>query len=977
MAPVTAITAAAFVSLLVSTAMAAERRVDPRLAPSSPVHAAQSAPAADGDDSVAVVTFSNISGAAEDDWIGRGIAETLTADLEGGGRVLVFGHQAVSHALETLSAGRDARIEATWATEIEAGRLLGSRWIVSGGYQRLGDRVRVIARVVEVATATVIHTAKVDGLMPELFGLQDRLSAELRRGLPAGGGRGTTSAAARAPTRSEPVNGALEPPAPAPADATTASRGRGFVAPATAAIIDGPPPPVAPEIVARDAAGGVTVRAVRLAEPFRLDGRLDETIYETVQPVSGFIQQLPDEGEPATERTEAWVSYDAQNVYVSARLWDSAPESQWIANEMQRDSTQLIQNDTFRVALDTFYDRRNASLFMVNPIGGFRDVEISDEGNPNSDWNPVWDVRTGRFDGGWTVEMEIPFKSLRYRSGASQIWGLQLGRRIRRKNESSHLTPVPISAGPGLWRLSEAATLTGIEVPPGNRRFEVKPYTIGSLATDINAVPRVSNQGDGAFGFDVKYGVTQNLTTDVTYNTDFAQVEVDEQQVNLTRFSLFFPEKREFFLEGQGIFDFGRGVNVFRGGSGGGGRRPGGGGSFFGGGDAPTIFFSRRIGLSGGRTMPILGGGRLTGKAGKFSIGALNIQADDAPDANALATNFTVLRMKRDILRRSRIGGIFTGRSVSTVGDGSNEAYGLDAALSFYDYVNFSGYYARTQTPGLEGDNASYQGAFNYTGDLYGLQLDHLLVGDNFNPEVGFLRRDDFRRTFTSARFSPRPTSIGAVRQFTWEASLDYIENGAGQVETRLAQARFQTEFENSDLFGVGVQQSYEVLVQPFHITPTVSIPVGGYDFQDVFLSYSMGAQRRVSGTWSFQRGGFFNGHITAVGYSRGRIEVTPQLSIEPSVSINRIDLPEGAFTAKLVTGRVTYTFTPRMFFGSLVQYNSSRDSLSANLRLRWEYQPGSELFLVYNDQRDTSLRGAPVLENRAFVVKFTRLFRF
>ena len=291
--------------------------------------------------------------------------------------------------------------------------------------------------------------------------------------------------------------------------------------------------------------------------------------------------------------------------------------------------------------------------------------------------------------------------------------------------------------------------------------------------------------------------------------------------------------------------------------------------------------------------------------------------------------------------------------------------------------MNFSGYYARTQTPGLEGDNASYQGAFNYTGDLYGLQLDHLLVGDNFNPEVGFLRRDDFRRTFTSARFSPRPTSIGAVRQFTWEASLDYIENGAGQVETRLAQARFQTEFENSDLFGVGVQQSYEVLVQPFHITPTVSIPVGGYDFQDVFLSYSMGAQRRVSGTWSFQRGGFFNGHITAVGYSRGRIEVTPQLSIEPSVSINRIDLPEGAFTAKLVTGRVTYTFTPRMFFGSLVQYNSSRDSLSANLRLRWEYQPGSELFLVYNDQRDTSLRGAPVLENRAFVVKFTRLFRF
>ena len=957
MAPVTAITAATFVLLSVSTAMAAERRVDPGLPPSSPVHAAQSAPAAEADDNVAVVAFSNITGAAEDDWIGRGIVETLTADLEGVGSVLVVGRQAVSGALENRSAGQGASAEATETTEIEAGRLLGARWIVSGGYQRLGDRMRITARVVEVETATVVHTAKVDGLITELFALQDRLAAELKRGLPAGGGAGATSATARAPTSSEPVNAAVEPPAPAPVSATTAFGGSGFASPAAAVIIDGPPPPVPPETIARDAAGRATVRAVRLTESWRLDGALDEAIYEEVPPVSGFIQQLPNEGEPATERTEAWVFYDAQNVYVGARLWDSAPESQWIANTMQHDSVQLIQNDRFIVAFDTFYDRRNGVVFMVNPIGGFRDFAITDEGSPNSDWNPVWDVRTGRFDGGWTVEMEIPFKSLRYRPGTSQIWGLQFGRRIRRKNENTHLTPVPISARGGMLRLSAAGTLTGVEVPRGNRTFEVKPYAIGSLATDINAVPRVSNQGDGAFGFDVKYGVTENLTTDFTYNTDFAQVEVDDQQVNLTRFSLFFPEKREFFLEGRGIFDFGRGARF--------------------GGDAPTIFFSRRIGLSGGRTVPILGGGRLTGKVGRFSIGAVNIQTDDASDANAVATNFTVLRVKRDILRRSRIGAIFTGRSVSTVGDGSNEAYGLDAAFSFYDNVNFNGYYARTRTLGLEGDDASYQAAFSYTGDLYGFQVDHLLVGDSFNPEVGFLRRDDFRRTFTSAQFSPRPASIRAVRQFTWRASLDYIENGAGRVETRIAQARFQTEFENSDRFSVDVQRSYELLVRPFRIASDVTIPVGGYDFQNLLASFSMGAQRRVSGTFSIQRGEFFNGHITAVGYRRGRIEVTPQLSVEPSISINRIDLPEGVFTARLVTSRATYTLTPRMFFGGLLQYNSSNDSLSMNLRLRWEYQPGSELFVVYNDQRDTTLRGVPLLENRAFVVKLTRLFRF
>ena len=227
---------------------------------------------------------------------------------------------------------------------------------------------------------------------------------------------------------------------------------------------------------------------------------------------------------------------------------------------MQRDSFQLVNNDFFSVGLDTFYDRRNGVTFLVNAIGGFMDFAITDEDNPNMDWNAIWDVRTGRFDGGWTVEMEVPFKSLRFPAGPSQTWGLHLGRNVRRKSETSFLTPVPINAFPGQMRLSAAGTLTGVEVPEGNRIFEVKPYAIGSVATDLNAVPRITNEGDGNAGLDVKYGVTQNLTADFTLNTDFAQVEVDEQQVNLTRFNLFFPEKREFFLEGQGIFDFGRPV---------------------------------------------------------------------------------------------------------------------------------------------------------------------------------------------------------------------------------------------------------------------------------------------------------------------------------------------------------------------------------------------------------------------------------
>ena len=333
---------------------------------------------------------------------------------------------------------------------------------------------------------------------------------------------------------------------------------------------------------------------------------------------------------------------------------------------------------------------------------------------------------------------------IRFRPGQTQLWGLQLGRHIRSKNERTYLTPVPISGGAGEFWVSADSTLTGIEVPAGNRTLEIKPYAIGSLATDLNAVSCILNEGDGDFGLDVKYGVTQNLTADFTYNTDFAQVEVDEQQA------------------------------------------------------------------------------------------------------------------------------------------------------------------------------ASYQGVFTYNGDLY-----------------------------------------------------------AFQVETRIAQARFSTEFENSDRIGFDVQDNYEFLVQPFPIASDVTIPVGAYAFQDLFASYPMGTQRRFSGTFSIQRGGFFSGNITAYAYRRGRIEVTPQFSFEPSISINRIELPEGSFTATLVQSRVTYTLTPRMFFSGLVQYNSASNSFSTNLRLRWEYQPGSELFVVYNDQRDTSLRGTPFLENRAFVIKLTRLFRF
>ena len=677
-------------------------------------------------DRVAVVPFVNISGLAEDDWIGAGFAETVAVDLE----------RVANLAAVDADEGRGLLPR-------EVGRLLGTPWVVSGAYQRVGDRVRITARLVHVDTGMVARTANVTGRLRELFTLQDRIAAALAEDGPA-----AVADQAAAPPAPGPPPGLVlpgrdrpgpPPPAPPRAAPTVAAPGRAGFAPAVAAgVIDGPPPPVLPEILNRAATGRATMLAIRLGAELDLDGSLDEAVYEEFGSASGFVQQFPIEGAPATERTEVWVFYDDENVYVAARCWDSAPEDQWIADEMQRDSFQLIQNDRIAVAFDTFYDRRNGMAFMVNPIGGFFDFEISDEGNPNTDWNTVWDVRTGRFDGGWSVEMEIPFKSLRFQQGRSQLWGIQFERQVRRKNEVSHLTPVPIAVGPGIFRLSAAATLAGLEVATQNRRLEVKPYAIGSSATDLTASPPFSNRGDGDAGIDAKWGVTQNLTADFTYNTDFAQVEVDEQQVNLTRFSLFFPEKREFFLEARGIFDFGAGPNTLgTGGGGNNGGRLGGPPGTRAGNEAPLIFFSRRIGLQAGRTVPIVGGGRLTGKVGRFSIGALNMQTDDAPDANALATNFTVMRVSGDILRRSRVGAIFTRRSVSLDRNGENDTYGADASFSFYDNVTINGYYARTRTYGRVGDDASYQGQFTYDADLFGLQAEHLLVGRNFNPGGG------------------------------------------------------------------------------------------------------------------------------------------------------------------------------------------------------------------------------------------------
>ena len=535
--------------------------------------------------------------------------------------------------------------------------------------------------------------------------------------------------------------------------------------------IFGPPPPIPPAVVARDDTG-VTARAVRVDGPLRIDGVLDEPVYTSVQAISDFIQNDPAEGEPATEKTEVWLLFDRDNVYVVARCWETRPD-RIVASEMRRDNVRIVRDDNFAWSFDTFYDRRNVVLFEVSAVGGRLDAQLTNESQPNIDWNPVWDVSVGRIDGGWVMEAALPFKSLRYRGKGPQVWGFQARRVNRWKNESSYLTPLSAAQGlRGHFRASLAATLVGIDAPPASRLFEVKPYGIADLTTSTVATPPVSNDIGRDGGIDVKYGVTQGLTADFTVNPDFAQVEADEQQVNL-------------------------------------------------------------------------------------------------------------------------------------------------------------------------------------------------------------VRRRDMRRSFGELRFSPRPQSIGWVRRFVWTGSFAYVENLAGTVETREAIGSFALELDNSDQLYVSGARWYEFLPQPFDIAPGVTLPVRGYDFAAATVEYLFGQQRRLSGTVLAEHGTFYSGHKTTLRITRGRASVSNQFSVEPMYSVDWLDLAEGAFVTHLAGSRVTYTMTPLMFTTALVQYNSSLGAVSANVRFRWEYQPGSELFIVFNEDRDTTTRRFPGLRNRAFIIKFNRLFRF
>jgi len=709
-------------------------------------------------------------------------------------------------------------------------------------------------------------------------------------------------------------------------------------------------------------ASGVTVTARRIMKPLRVDARFDDDIYQTLPPFTEIVQQEPNEGAPVSEQTELWVVFDDENIYFAVKCFDRQPD-QIVATELRRDSSFIFQNDSVAIVIDTFHDLRNGFKFQTNSLGAIQDSTVVDEVNVDS-WNTVWDVRSARYDWGWGFEMRVPFKSIRYPGSGPQVWGINLRRVIKRKNELAYLTPMPRSfGGNAIYHMGSAGTLVGIETPAQSMNLELKPYAVSSLTTDHAAASPFNNRKDGNAGFDFKYGLTRGLILDATYRTDFAQVEEDQQQVNLTRFSLFFPEKRDFFLEGQAIYAFG-GTNFGQ------NANPG---------EVPVLFFSRRIGLNNGLAVPVDAGARVAGKAGKFQLAALNIQTADSDAANAVSTNFSAVRVKREFLRRSNIGIIATRRAPTIGGSDTNAAIGTDMNLFLFRNVTGNLYYARTDSPGLtRSGQASYRARFDYSGDRWGYTAEHLLVGPQFNPEVGFVRRLDFRRNYGQLQFNPRPKNATRIRRYSYTGTIDYVTSAdASTLQNRDLRGQFNIQFQNGDTFTpADVIDQYERLPRDFVINPGTIVPEGGYNYRSVRSSYSLGQQRMISGNLSAGYGTLYNGHRTEAGYS-GRVALIPQFALEPSISLNWVRLPYGSFSAPVVSTRVIFTPNAKAALTSLLQYNGSSRTMTSSLRLRWEYRPGSELFVVYSDGRNTLTGGYPDLLNRSVAVKVTRLVRF
>jgi hypothetical protein len=695
-----------------------------------------------------------------------------------------------------------------------------------------------------------------------------------------------------------------------------------------------------------------------------IDGNLDEPAWNSAVPVSDFVQAEPSEGLPASEKTEVRLLYDDKMIYVGVICYDADP-SRIVTTDSRRDSG-LDAMDSFRMIFDTYHDRQNGFIFGTNVTGIEYDAQVRNEGESlrtgppgalgggnsggsgagvNVNWDASWEVKTQVTDIGWVAEFAIPLRTLRY-GPPPQVWGVNFSRNIQHKREQVYWSP--ISRIYTLSRLSSAGELRDMSVP-APRDLKLMPYTSGSV--NRNFAAGADTVRDGEWGMDAKVGVTSSMTLDLTYNTDFAQVEVDEQQINLTRFNLLFPEKRPFFLENRGLFAVGKSGEV-------------------------DLFFSRRIGIADtGAFVPIQGGARLTGNVNGVNVGLLNMQTDRVDDIPG--NNFSAVRVSKDLRHRSSVGAIFVNRSAT--GDNAgvdnwNRSYGLDGRFGVGEGLTFSGFTARTQTPGLTGRQHAYSSAVEYRQRAFNTSVSFTEVGEDFNPEVGFLERPDGYRQATAGYHQNIRTAgltSRGVREWRPHVSYEGFWGFDGFLETATLHLDNAWDFESGYTISPALNVQSEGLREPFEVYPGIVVPAGSYRSPIAFGMANTDRRKWISGSINWQVGGFLSGD---------------QASFAPTLTLrhggrftsalrwtrNDIDLPQGSFITNLGSLRLTYNITTLINAQTLIQYNDRTRRWSTNLRFNWQRTAATGLYVVYNDTEAFNGLG-PV--SRAFIVKYSHMF--
>lgn len=730
---------------------------------------------------------------------------------------------------------------------------------------------------------------------------------------------------------------------------------------ATAAVLALPqPPPVSPSaeelrrmpresrVAALDARSW-EIRAEPVgAEGISVDGWLDEPGWERAEPVGDFYERETREGLPSTESTVVRILYDEENLYFGFYCTLEDAENHR-PRTMFRDEN-IASDDAVAIMLDAYNDQRSAVFFATNANGIVFDMSQNgqDARTRNLDWDTVWESRGRHLPGGWTAEVRVPLKSLRFRApaaGQPAVFGVGFKRNIPMKNEEVYW---PFVGNDSTWyRPAELGKLRGLEgIRPG-RNVEIRPHVLGGLDGGADW------EGDAARadgGLDLKWGVTPGLTADFTWNTDFAQEEVDDLQINFSRFSLRFPEKRQIFLEGQRNFQFGE-------------RR-----------DA-DIVFTRRIGLSDtGEAVPILGGGRLSGRQGAYTLGLMGMATGAAADLPA--ERFTVARVRRDVFSRSTVGAVFTDRSG---GGSANRVVGLDTSLFFRNVWTFEGVWARvfdgggTPDSGYDGpeNTGLASGRLSYDSDRLGGTLKFIEIGDGFDPGIGFVRRTGMRKTFTSARVSPRP-SASWLRQLHFQANMQRITDLQNVPETRRVNLSGRATLESGDEFEVQVSDVRETTTYDYAIGE-VPVPAGDYPFRRYSFSVNTYRRRYASVRASYELGGFWGGERDewSVG---ANYRINRNFGLNGSYAHNRLRLPQGDLDTHLFSTRMRVAFRNDLVLLGLFQFNHATGDLASNVRFNWIPKPGTDVFVVYTELDEW--HRAFFVRNRSLSVKLNYLFR-